>query len=247
MSVVKDIERVRNRAASLVEKMADDNGSRKGRDIYDIQSDILGNLALGGLGSTVSVLGMYGGVPVTRAFISGDPFPRYRKPTGEVGQTALWKDLLRQTIGSIVGLPTNILIRMLPMLVTKHLSSETEASKNPLLVALSSLLSGAANTALIDPLTRYFEYGSAYPTYLTSDNKEVKHRVLHDLLYGLSYSAPEALVNAYVVPSLTDLEKEMNAELKQQLKDQIRDLDKAIDKLREKSIQQAREILYGQR
>lgn len=194
--------------------------------------EILKGMGVAGVGSLLSSAAMYSGVPVTRYLLTGDPFPRYKKPSGEVGETSIWKDLLRQTIGSVIGLPTRLLFTVLPFLVAKHLSPLSRVDTNPVMLALVDALSHSANTALIDPLTRYFEYGSFYPTYLAGDNKEVQHSILHDLLYGLAYSAPEALANAVAIPYLKSIEESIEQRNRARILKDIEEFSRKLDQLK---------------
>lgn len=208
-------------ALTKLYKQADESPSNRIRNRPDHIRKAILNAGLGAAGylagESGSVVAGYGGVPLTRYLLTGYAFPRYKTRQDQTDQTTFWKDFIRQTVNTMIRAPASFFLRNLTRyLLLKALSQKnptTETSDkldeddndwNDLLLAATmtapTLIPTTALSVLLEPASRYFEYGSFYPTYVVGDdNREIQHRVLDDVIYGLVQSLPAAAGETFAI------------------------------------------------
>lgn len=194
----------------LFVKSADDHkrdSARAAESWRDSYNNAWLALAGAGLGELGSIASGYVGVPVTRYLRTGQAFPRYKKKDNSIGQTSALRDFIRQTINTLIRTPSSILLRnairplvfsLIPQAESGQDSQSFEEDNSALnravlaaILSVPGLVPGVLLSSALEPVSRYFEYGSFYPTYVTGDdNNEIQHRITDDLLYGLIQSAP---------------------------------------------------------
>lgn len=176
--------------------------------------NLLKGLLAEGLGLAGSSAVFLTAGPSLRYLRTGEFYPRYLNTYGFYQPM----NPSRESIRSVAGFPLRILIqlavaaaanRMLTRIgeedfdfYDRHdLASVRTGDESymslPRSSALASLVSVPLSVMLTEPLTRYMEYGRAYPIYLTTSDQEVRHRLLDDLLHGLLTALPRAATREY--------------------------------------------------